>query len=57
MELVHQNPSRVSVPELLKELQVTKNELDNIRVSNYEPMKHKYSSHVLLAFAYSLLLQ
>lgn len=33
MELAHQNPSRVSVPELLKELQVTKNELENIKVS------------------------
>lgn len=32
----YQNPSRISVPELLKELQVTKNELDNIRVSYHE---------------------
>lgn len=34
VELAHQNPNRVSVPELLQELQVTKNELENIRVSN-----------------------
>lgn len=33
MELAHQNPTRVSVPELLQELQVTKNELENIKVS------------------------
>ncbi|KAJ8953578.1 hypothetical protein NQ318_003000, partial [Aromia moschata] len=35
VELAHQNPSRVSVPELLQELQVTKNELENIKDVEY----------------------
>ncbi|CAG9864540.1 unnamed protein product [Phyllotreta striolata] len=36
IELAQQHPSRVSVPELLNELQVTKNELENIRDVEYE---------------------
>ncbi|VEN51818.1 unnamed protein product [Callosobruchus maculatus] len=35
VELAHQHPSRVSVPELLQELQVTKNELENIKDVEY----------------------
>ncbi|KAK9885397.1 hypothetical protein WA026_010892 [Henosepilachna vigintioctopunctata] len=31
MDIAKRNPSRLSVPELLQELQVTKNELDNLR--------------------------
>lgn len=39
MEIARQHPTRVSVPELLNELQVTKNELENIKVKkrNREP--------------------
>jgi hypothetical protein len=33
MDIARQGPSRISVPELLEELQVTKNELENIKVS------------------------
>lgn len=32
MEMARQHPNRVSVPELLTELQVTKTELENIKV-------------------------
>lgn len=33
LDIAKQGPSRISVPELLEELQVTKNELENIKVS------------------------
>lgn len=33
MEMARQHPNRVSVPELLTELQVTKTELENIKVN------------------------
>lgn len=32
LEYAQQGPSRVSVPELIQQLQVTQNELDNLRV-------------------------
>ncbi|RZC38071.1 myosin heavy chain, clone 203 [Asbolus verrucosus] len=35
MEIARQGPSRISVPELLEELQVTKNELENIKDLEY----------------------
>ncbi|XP_076249886.1 protein quick-to-court-like isoform X2 [Rhynchophorus ferrugineus] len=35
MEIARQHPNRVSVPELLNELQVTKNELENIKDVEY----------------------
>ncbi|XP_049826578.1 protein quick-to-court isoform X2 [Aethina tumida] len=41
MELAHQNPSRISVPELLQELQVTKNELENIKAMYRQLMEAK----------------
>jgi hypothetical protein len=34
LEFAHQAPSRVSVPELLQQLQVTESELENIKVSD-----------------------
>lgn len=34
LEYAQQGPSRVSVPELIQQLQVTQNELDNLRVWN-----------------------
>lgn len=34
MEIAHSSPSRVSVPELLQQLQITQNELENIKVSS-----------------------
>lgn len=33
LEFAHRAPTRVSVPELLQQLQVTENELENIKVS------------------------
>jgi hypothetical protein len=33
LEFAHRAPARVSVPELLQQLQVTENELENIKVS------------------------
>lgn len=33
LEFAKHNPNRVSVPELIQQLQVTQNELDNLRVS------------------------
>lgn len=41
IELAHQNPTRVSVPELLNELQVTRNELENIRAMYRQLMEAK----------------
>lgn len=35
MELTHASTSRVSVSELLQELQVTQKELDNLRVCSF----------------------
>ena len=32
LEFAHQAPTRVSVPELLQQLQVTESELENIKV-------------------------
>lgn len=33
LEFAHRAPGRVSVPELLQQLEVTENELENIKVS------------------------
>lgn len=46
MELAHQNPSRVSVPELLQELQVTKNELENIKAMYRQLMEAKSKNKI-----------
>lgn len=35
LELAQQSPSRVSVPELLQQLQMTQNELENIKVGRH----------------------
>ncbi|XP_044759605.1 uncharacterized protein LOC123317241 isoform X2 [Coccinella septempunctata] len=35
MDIAKRNPSRLSVPELLEELQVTKNELENLKDTEY----------------------
>ncbi|CAH1984244.1 unnamed protein product [Acanthoscelides obtectus] len=54
VELAHQHPSRVSVPELLQELQVTKNELENIKAMYRQLMeaknKNKIDPEVTLQF-------
>ncbi|XP_039440189.1 protein quick-to-court isoform X3 [Culex pipiens pallens] len=47
IDMARQSPSRVSVPELMQQLQVTQEELENIRDANYQ--QESGSSHVLLS--------
>ncbi|XP_058818885.1 protein quick-to-court isoform X2 [Topomyia yanbarensis] len=47
IEMARQSPSRVSVPELMQQLQVTQEELENIRDTNYQP--ESGTSQVLLS--------
>ncbi|CAH0564644.1 unnamed protein product [Brassicogethes aeneus] len=46
MELAHQNPSRISFPELLQELQVTKNELEKIKAMYRQLMEAKSKNKI-----------
>ncbi|KAG5899768.1 hypothetical protein JTB14_006104 [Gonioctena quinquepunctata] len=46
ISLAHQNPNRISVPELLQELQVTKNELENIRAMYRQLMEAKSKNRI-----------
>ncbi|CAH1180364.1 unnamed protein product [Phaedon cochleariae] len=46
IELAHQNSTRVSVPELLMELQVTKNELENIKAMYRQLMEAKSKTKI-----------
>lgn len=54
MELARQTPPRVSVPELLQELQVTKNELENIKAMYRQLMearsRNKIDPEITLQF-------
>lgn len=49
LELTHASPSRVSVPELLQQLQVTQRELDNIRDTSYTMERPSTNSRILLS--------
>ncbi|KAJ3646173.1 hypothetical protein Zmor_023771 [Zophobas morio] len=46
MEIARQGPSRISVPELLEELQVTKNELENIKAMYRQLIEAKNKSKI-----------
>jgi chromosome segregation ATPase len=46
MDIARQGPSRISVPELLEELQVTKNELENIKAMYRQLMEAKNKSKI-----------
>ncbi|XP_008196760.1 protein quick-to-court isoform X2 [Tribolium castaneum] len=46
MEIAKQGPSRISVPELLEELQVTKNELENIKAMYRQLIEAKNKSKI-----------
>ncbi|XP_076249891.1 protein quick-to-court-like isoform X6 [Rhynchophorus ferrugineus] len=46
MEIARQHPNRVSVPELLNELQVTKNELENIKAMYRQLMEAKSKNKI-----------
>lgn len=46
MEIARQHPTRVSVPELLNELQVTKNELENIKAMYRQLMEAKSKNKI-----------
>lgn len=46
VELANKNPSRISVPELLQELQVTKNELEKIKAMYRQLMEAKSKNKI-----------
>lgn len=58
LELAHRPPSRVSIPELLKQLQSTQDELENIRVSSNNWLAYTilFILEIFIAIFVSLLL-